>query len=488
MPPPASATSCSATSFPSAPTAAVYDAIQLIAERELRGLPVIDKHNHCLGLLSAFRLSHYLFPRREQAASARIVVASLTNIVNTFGGTLMAGEMSQEASDTVLMVGAMDLKTFNARIERHDPSQVVLFVGNREHIQMAAIQAKVKAVVVTGGLNVEIGIRREAKKRHVSVISSPYDTATSVLLARGAAPAGRMLEPFTSFSPDTPLDLARERAAQSPSFIFPVLDPAGVLVGILSKSDFIKPTPRRLILVDHNELSQAVPGADKVPIIEILDHHRIGGFASDSPIHFWNNPVGSTCTIVALCFQQSGIPVPPDIAGLLMAGLISDTLNLTSPTATPVDKRILEELSQIAGVNPTEFAAEIFSVGSPLLTMQDEQVVMSDCKEYEESGRRFSISQIEELNFSHFPEKQDGLIAALDRHCRNRGLFFAALLVTDVNTQNSLLLGSGAPALWQRIDFPSHGPQTWELNGIVSRKKQLLPYLLERLAGLSSSV
>jgi manganese-dependent inorganic pyrophosphatase len=467
--------------------AAVYDAIQLIGDKELRGLPVIDANNHCLGLLSSFRLSHYMFPRKEQAGSARVVVASLANIVATFGGTVMAGEVSREAKDTVLVVGAMDLKTFLGRMEKLDPSQVVLFVGNREHIQMAAIEANAKAVVVTGGLPIENGIKREAKKRNVVLVSSPYDTATSVLLARGAAPAERMIEPFTSFTPDTPLELAREKASQLPSFIFPIIDGAGLLVGVLSKSDFIKPAARRLILVDHNELSQAVPGADKVPIIEILDHHRIGGFSSEAPIHFWNNPVGSTSTIVALCYEQAGVPIPQDIAGLLMAGLVSDTLNLTSPTATPVDAQTLKTLSKIAGVNPKKFAEEIFSVGSPLLTMDNDQVIASDCKEYEVGGRRFSVSQIEELNFSHLEEKEAGLLKALDRHCRNRGLFFAALLVTDVNTQNSILLGSGAPALWQRIDFPAHGPQMWTLNGIVSRKKQLLPYLLERLSGVSGN-
>ena len=258
-----------------------------------------------------------------------------------------------------------------------------------------------------------------------------------------------------------------------------------MLVGILSKSDFIKPVPRKLILVDHNELSQAVTGADKVPIIEILDHHRIGGFSSESPIHFWNNPVGSTSTIVALCYQQMGVPIPPDIAGLLMAGLISDTLNLTSPTATPVDAKVLDHLSKIANVDPAELAAQIFSVGSPLLTMPPEQVITADCKEYESNGKRFTVSQIEELNFSHFEEKQTALIGALEDHRRSRGLFFAALLVTDINTQNSLLLVCGAAGFLQRITFPAHGPNIWELAGVVSRKKQLLPYLLQCLAGVA---
>ena len=141
-------------------------------------------------------------------------------------------------------------------------------------------------------------------------------------------------------------------------------------MGVLTKSDFLKTVQRQLILVDHNELSQAVHGADKLPIIEIIDHHRLGGFASDAPIHFWNNPVGSTCTIVTLLYRQNGVAIPPETAGLLMAGLISDTLNLTSPTATPTDRAILDDLAKIAGVDAGALATEIFAVGSPLLTLR----------------------------------------------------------------------------------------------------------------------
>jgi len=240
-----------------------------------------------------------------------------------------------------------------------------------------------------------------------------------------------------------------------------------------------------LILVDHNELSQAVKGADKVRIVEILDHHRIGGVATDSPILFWNNPVGSTSTIVALCYQQAGVQMPRAIAGLLMAGLLSDTLNLHSPTATGTDRLVLEQLAKIAEINPSQFAEEIFSVGSPLLTLTPEQVITADCKEYKEGKIRFTVSQIEELSFSHFAEKRDSLLAALDGHVRQSGLYFGALLVTDINSQNSLLLCCGAAEFLDRIDFPAHGPNIWEFTGVVSRKKQLLPYLLQCLAGLT---
>jgi manganese-dependent inorganic pyrophosphatase len=467
---------------------AVYDAINLIEEKRTRGLPVVDEQNRCLGLLSAFKLSHHLFPPREEAASARAVVASLACIVETFDGKVLTGEMSREEGDKLLVVGAMNADSFSGKLKNYQASQVVLFVGDRDDIQMRAIDAKVHAIVITGGLPVLKSVQRAASEADVTIVSSPYDTATTVLLARGAVRAGRMLEPdYMSFNADTPLDIARERAATSPHFVFPIVGENGVLAGILSKSDFLKPVPRQLILVDHNELSQAVSGADRIPIIEILDHHRIGGFASDLPIHFWNNPVGSSSTIVALCFEQNGIAIPPDIAGLLMAGLISDTLNLTSPTATATDKRILDLLSKITKLDPAELASQIFSVGSPLLTLTPEQVITADCKEYEEHGRRFTVSQIEELSFSHFDEKQGGLVAALDAHCKARGLFFAALLVTDINTQDSVLLVCGAPEFLRRIDYPAQSANAWELAGVVSRKKQLLPYLLQCLAGAGAS-
>ncbi len=464
---------------------AVYDAVQLIDGKHLRGLPVVDNDGRCIGLLSTFKLNHHLFPPREEASKTRIITASLTGIVETFGGCVITGKISADINEYLLMVGAMSLEKFSKRLEAQDTKQTVLFVGDRENIQMCAIEAKVCAIVVTGGLDVPYQIIKAARDAGVLVISSPHDTATSVLLARGAVRVGRMVESFTSFSPDTPLDAARERAAGSPSFIFPIVDENGILVGVLSKSDFIKPNPRRLILVDHNELSQAVAGADKIPIVEILDHHRIGGFSTDTPIHFWNNPVGSTSTIVGLCYEQVGVTVPPDVAGLLMAGIIADTLNLTSPTTTPIDRRILAGLSVITHVDPFELAEEIFSVGSPLLTMSADKVVTTDCKEYHEKDQRFTVSQIEELNFSHFDEKREALLEALEAHQQRLGLLFAALLVTDVNTQNSLLLAVGAPGFLSRITFPGYGHHVWELTGVVSRKKQLLPYLLECLSGVA---
>lgn len=462
--------------------ATVYEAVQLIERHRLRGLPVADADGRCLGLLSTFKVNHYLFPPRDEALSARNVTASLADIAESFGGEMIIGEKLEQIENFTLVIAAMQTDSFTRRLESHRGQNIILLVGDREQIQLNAIAGGVRVIIITGGLSASKAVQKAAKKAHVTLISSPHDTATSVLLARGAIKVVRMLSSeLKTFLPDTLLSEAREVAAISHAFVFPILDEHGLLVGILSKSDFLKPIPRQLILVDHNELSQAVSGADKMPIVEILDHHRLGGFSTTMPIHFWNYPVGSTSTIVALCYEQMRMPIPKDIAGLLMAGVISDTLNLTSPTTTPTDCRIMQALADLAGLEPAKLSEEIFSVGSPLSTMSAEDVVTADCKEYEEAGLRFTVAQIEEMNFKRFYEREAELGKAVADYRAKHGLYFAALFVTDINTQDSLLLLSAPPEFMRKIDFPVKHDNLWMLPGVVSRKKQLLPHLLTLL-------
>jgi manganese-dependent inorganic pyrophosphatase len=236
--------------------------------------------------------------------------------------------------------------------------------------------------------------------------------------------------------------------------------------------------------VDHNELSQAVQGAEEVEIIEIIDHHRIGALTTHQPILFRNEPVGSTSTIVADCFFRYGIELPPPIAGLLLAGLVADTLNLTSPTTTVVDKDILARLEKLSGVSAREFKDKLFASGSLLTLKPAPQAITTDCKEYTEDGARFSVAQIEEIGFDQFWQRKSELLEALDAYRASRKYHFSALLVTDVNTQSSLLLVTGDPAFTARIDYPRLEPGIYELKAIVSRKKQLLPYLTHCLQQL----
>jgi len=214
-----------------------------------------------------------------------------------------------------------------------------------------------------------------------------------------------------------------------------------------------------------------------VEILEIIDHHRIGTLTTQHPILFRNEPVGSTSTIVADCFLRHGVELARPIAGLLLAGLVSDTLNLTSPTTTERDAQILAKLEEISGIDAAEFTEKLFASGSLLTSHPAGQAITTDCKEYTEQGREFSVAQIEEIGFDQFWKRKAEVVGALEQQRRTKGYFFSALLVTDVVLQTSLLVVTGAKAFLARIDYPELEPGIYELAGVVSRKKQLLPYL-----------
>ena len=466
--------------------APIYQAMTRFGEERFRGLPVVNDNRSCIGLLSAFKLGKYLFPPLENLSSTRIVEASITHIRDAIRGMLVTGTEDTTVFPRTLVVAAMLTESFKKRLEQLDIPSTVLIVCDRCNIHELSIKAGVPAIIVTNNFHPPDHILALAKKHGTTMIQSPNDTATTVLLARAAVTAGQMLSPeFIGLNAETTLRQARMDLAMASQFAFPVLGPQNRLQGIISKSDLLKPVPRQLILVDHNELQQAVAGAEEVPILEILDHHRIAVAPTQQPILFMNRPVGSTSTIVADIFRQSRIPIPKHIAGLLMCGLISDTLNLTSPTTTQIDREIMAELSKTSGIKPRDLASEIFSVGSPLSSLSMKEVVTADCKEYTDSGLTFSVSQIEEISFAQFETKQDKLIAELEKYREAHGYFFSTLLVTDVNTQNSILLVRGSESFTRLIDFPEAGSHAWQLDGIVSRKKQLLPYLTSQLARMA---
>ena len=466
--------------------APVYQAMTRFGEDKFRGLPVVDDARNCIGLLSAFKLGKYLFPPIENLSSSRIVEASIAHIREAIRGMLITGREDTVIRPRTLVVAAMLTDSFKKRLEQLDIPSTVLIVGDRWNIQELSILAGVPAIIITNNFSPPDKILALAQEHGTTLLSSPNDTATTTLLARAAVTAGQMLSPdFSCLTPDATLRQTRNDLAMTSQFAFPVLGPQGRMQGIISKSDLLRPVPRQLILVDHNELTQAVAGAEEVPIIEILDHHRIGVAPTQQPILFMNRPVGSTSTIVADCFRQARLTIPKPVAGLLMCGMISDTLNLTSPTTTDVDREIMQELSKICGVKPTDLASEIFSVGSPLLTLSTKEVITADCKEYEERGVVFSVSQIEEISFAQFEKQRSALLDELEKYRVSHGYFFSTLLITDVNTQNSILLVKGSESFTRLLDFPEDGLNAWRLDGIVSRKKQLLPYLTETLARMA---
>ena len=464
--------------FSVTPDATAAEALSLMDEHNIRILPVLDSERRCRGLLSLFKLSKFLFPAANRLIDSRRVLSSLDNLTKTLGGKLLAGHETQREEELVLMIGAMGIESFQQRLETSQPGKLAVAVGDRSNIQELAIRVGVRVLIVTGGFAVEPEILEAAQKKGVSVISSPHDSSTTASLSRSAVAIRHMLnEQFLSFREDAPLNAVKAEAAASGFAAFPVTDEDGRTIGVLSKTDFLKPVERKLILVDHNELSQAVQGADEVEIIEIIDHHRLGSLATQQPILFRNEPVGSTCTIVADGFFRQGVELPKAIAGLLLAGLVSDTLNLTSPTTTARDREILPRLEKIADVNAREFTDKLFASGSLLTLKPAPQAITTDAKEYRENGHTFSVAQIEEVGFDQFWKRKDELHAALETYRSGRNYIFAALMVTDVTSQQSLMLVAGEKRFIDRIDYPEPQLGVFEMRDVVSRKKQLLPYL-----------
>lgn len=460
------------------PDATAANALELMDSRDIRVVPVLDERQNCRGLVSLFKLSKFLFPATNRLFDSRRVLSSLRKLAETLGGKLLAGHDAEQERDLILTIGAMGIDSFAERLERYPRERLAVVVGDRMDIQEVAIRERVRVLIVTGGLSVEDRILDAARSNHVSVISSPHDTATTAALCRASIAVRHVLnEKFLTLNENAALGDVRARATASGFAAFPVVDGFNRTVGILSKTDFLKKVERKLILVDHNELSQAVHGAEDVEIIEIIDHHRIGALTTHQPILFRNEPVGSTSTIVADCFFRYGVDIPRPIAGLLLAGMVSDTLNLTSPTTTTVDREILGKLEKLSGVNAREFTEKLFASGSLLTHKPAPQAITTDCKEYQEDGNRFSVAQIEEIGFEQFWKRKDELLDALEEYRKSRTYRFSALMVTDVNSQSSLLLFAGDDAMAEQINYPRLEPRVYELENIVSRKKQLLPYL-----------
>ena len=467
------------------PDATAADALGLMDDRSIRILPVLDAGQRCCGLLSLFKLSKFLFPTANRIVDSRRVLSSLTNLARTLHGELLLAHEPEVEEDLIMVIGAMGLESFAERLEKFPRERIAVVVGDRWDIQNLAIREGVRVVIVTGGLKIEEKTIEAARRKNVSLITSAHDTATTASLCRAAVAVRHVLnEEFLCFREHAPLAVVREEATSSGYQVFPVLDAQGQTVGILSKTDFLKTVTRKLILVDHNELSQAVQGAEEVEIIEVIDHHRIGALTTHQPILFRNEPVGSTSTIVADCFFRHGVELPTPIAGLLLAGLVSDTLNLTSPTTTARDSEVLRKLEQIAGVNAREFTEKLFASGSLLTLSTAPKAITTDCKEYSEGGVTFSVAQIEEIGFDQFWKRKAELLEALEKYRDRRKYLFSALLVTDVTTQSSLLLVADEDGFSAQIDYPKVEPGIFELRDVVSRKKQLLPYLTHCLRQL----
>ncbi len=335
--------------------APLMKALDLMRQRDIRMLPVVDTDARPLGALILKRLTEHVFlPRTGQ--SIRQVLSSPVSIMSCLQASAVNLFEETRTDELDLFVGAMSVESFQQRLSKVDPRRIVVFVGDRRDIQLNAIETGIRLLVVTGGLTIDDDLVILAREKEVSILCTHFDTATSALLARMSTPVRLLADAdVPRASLDDRLDEVGKVLMRSTSPGVLVLDGDGLVRGVVTKSNLLRPSSLKLILVDHNELSQAVPGADQVEILEVIDHHRLGNFHTDAPIRFINQPLGSTCSVVATLYRQAGIEPEARVASLMLAGLLSDTVLLKSPTTTDVDRDLVCWLEKCSGLDSTVF-------------------------------------------------------------------------------------------------------------------------------------
>jgi manganese-dependent inorganic pyrophosphatase len=459
--------------------APLLQALELMRQRDIRMLPVVDADKRPLGALILKRLTEHVFLPREGRPIRQVLSspASIQSCLQANAANLIDEALTEELD---LFVGAMSVESFCEHLSDTDPRRIVVFTGDRRDIHQSAVELGVRLLVVTGGLTIEDDLVALARERKVSILCTPFDTATSALLARMSTPVRYLADADVPLAHlDDRLDEIRKVLMRSTAPGVVVLDDEGSVCGVATKSNLLRPSSLKLVLVDHNELSQAVPGADQVDILEVIDHHRLGNFHTDAPIRFINQPLGSTCSVVATLYRQAGMEPASRIAALMLAGLLSDTVLLKSPTTTDVDRDLVGWLEKCSGVDSLVFGHQMFQAGSTLAAYPGiEELLTADFKEYEVESRRFGVGQVEVVTFQEFEEQRQEILRGLEALVDKRGLALAGLLVTDIVQQNSQFAVRGDRDLIAAIGYPQLGSGCFDLKGVLSRKKQLIPHLL----------
>lgn len=466
-----------------AASAPLLTALELFHHNGVRMLPVLDDAGAPTGVIPLLKIAERSLMTGPD--SLRVLTASLDSLASCLGGRFLVGTPEGATETLHLFVGAMAEGSFTSRIAGYDPRSLVVVTGDRRAIQLSSIERGVRLLVVTGGLAVDDDLLALAQAKGVALLSTPLDTAATVSRARFSTPAGELAEPlFESVRVDEPLGRLRDKLLHSGETAVLVLEDDGTLAGVATKSSLLAPLPYSLILVDHNELTQSVPGAEDLEILEVIDHHKLGNAPSSNPIPFITAPVGSTCTIVASLYAENGVTPEPVIASLLLAGILSDTVILKSPTTTGRDRDTVSRLAALAGLDWESFGAEIFAASGALSGYgSPERVVGSDFKLFSQGETSFGIGQVEVFGFGEFNAMKVALREALASLRERERLDLAGLMVTDISTESTMFLMDGGQAFSRFMGYPQPEPQLFEMKGVMSRKKQLVPHLIKVLGG-----
>ncbi len=457
----------------------------------VRCVPVTDDDGSVQGMLRYLDLLELLVP--GDAASGlqvRTVHVSLAKIAATLQAESIGAPLpgAEEEEDLILLVGASSQGTVERRLKtaakEGNVNRFIVLCGDRPVVQHYAIENSARALLVTGGNGVDPQLREMARQRGVVILLGTQDTASVSTLIRCSRTVHHVMEKeFVSVSASEPVSRLRKSLATLDQDLFPVLDPIGKnMIGVLSKSDLVDPPRTRLALVDHNEYAQAVTGVEEAEIVEVVDHHRLAGdLVSREPIRFLNEPVGSTSTLVARKFRHRDLEPDGGTALCLCAGIISDTLCLTSPTTTDLDREMLDWLSDLAGIEPEKFKEEFFAVGSLLATGTPDEILNADRKEFADEGVKVTIAQVEELGLHAFNPRREELERALGELASANGYELAVLVVTDIAKHHSKVLVAGDTRFVANLPYVRLDESLYDAPGVVSRKKQIFPAVCQAI-------
>ena len=459
----------------------VGDVLDFMNSYDLLMVPVTDRDGHYRGAITLQDLARF-YARHADAATSNRLVASLNGITKAIQGNSLFLFDENETRAGRIVVGAMETDGFRQVMEYYSEEGCVVIVGDRKEIQRHAIESHARCLIITGGFLPDKSILDMAQRNKVSVISSPYDTATTVRLMHLSTPAREVFSSdFYSVSPyDLLLDV-KAKMRDSALRGCPVVDTGGRLAGILTRRDMLRDFRKKVILVDHNEASQAIPGIEEAEVIEVLDHHRIGSFQTLHPIYFVVEPVGCTNTLVAELYLKYGVEPEPSYAGIMLSAILSDTVIMKSPTTTERDRKIAAYLAGLAGLDIQKLGEDMFNASSDLLKKTPEEIIRTDYKIYEVGKEKIGIGQIEVIEMVTFEKIKESLLTSLNKIMLEERLTIACLLVSDIIYENSLLLFAGDSGIITRIGYPVIAPNLAELKGVLSRKKQLVPRILSVL-------
>ena len=461
----------------------LLEAGQLLQEHNRRSMPVVDDENKVHGMIGHDDFAKLFFNDLNPQSVNRIPLKR-DNLLRVLKGRILV-EGRRKMGNRVL-VGAMQAETMAEYVE---PGCLVV-IGDREDAQLVAIEQGAAALVITGDLLVSERTLARARQHGAMVISTGHHTFTAVRLINLSIETQEIMSRDFSFChpednmSEVQLTLARLRS-------MPVVDDEGKLVGYISRSDLIKTRPKRVILVDHNEQSQAIDGIEEAELLGIIDHHRIADVHTNKPIMFRAEPVGCTGTIITSLYHEAGIEIPRDVAGLLLAGLLYDTLILRSPTCTLRDERVAAKLAQITGENIEQYGKDIFAAAaSDLRGKPAEALITSDFKEFTVRDLKFAIGTVETASPSVIEKRIPELLTTMQHIAHEHNYASVLFMIVDIINMNCrLLIWGGEKAVAEVLHVPlEEDGHTAVIEGLVSRKKQVVPLLSRMQALISDSV